>query len=356
MKAFPEIRINTKDAAHRQITSQLRGLITGGILKPGTRLPGIRELAKQIGSNYFTVQEALTPLVRDGLIERRPKLGTVVLRNSPLLTSVGIYFGAEMSQGGSSFYPGLYDSLFKKLEASGIEARLFIDSRRLEKQGEPCPHLRKAIQNYEIQGVLGGMLVPQHIEWLQRLSVPVSLLTTAHHANSVKSDNRQMVGAALRQLASRGCKTVEMLPSLHFHGNEFLAMCEEEAQASGLRILEGMEQTPLDAYPTYAEYGYRAFLNWWHAGNRPEGLMVYPDTFIPGVTTAILELGLKVPDDLKLILYRNREIPIHCPIQADWILASIDGMADAMIHQLQEQVRGATTVETRMPADVVQGY
>ncbi|HSH93044.1 MAG TPA: winged helix-turn-helix domain-containing protein, partial [Roseimicrobium sp.] len=86
MKVFPEIRINSKEAAHRQITSQLRGLITGGILKPGTRLPGIRELAKEIGSNYFTVQEALTPLVREGLIERKPKLGTVVLRNSPQLT------------------------------------------------------------------------------------------------------------------------------------------------------------------------------------------------------------------------------------------------------------------------------
>ena len=356
MKNFPSIRIDDEDAAHRQITTQLRALILDGQLKLGTRLPGLRELAEQIGTNYFTVQAALTPLVGEGLIERRPRHGTVVIRNSLQFTSVGIYFGAEISQDGSSFYPGLYDCLFKKLQAAGIEARLFIDSRRLEQQGETCPHILKAIQNHEIQGVLGGMLLPEHNQWLNELPVPVSLMTTAHFANSVKSDNRQMVRAALRQLADRGCKTVEMLPHRRFHGVEYGRICEEEALAAGVELLDGMEQTAWDFYPTKADYGYQVFKNRWHAGKHPDALMVYPDPFIPGVITAILEAGIHVPEELKLIFSGNRELPMHCPLSVDWLMASISEMADAMIGQLQAQLRGAKQEETWITSSVVQGY
>lgn len=356
MKPFPPIRIDEAGAAHRQITSQLRELILSGQLKIGTKLPGIRELAQSIGINYFTVQEALTPLERDGLIERRPRHGTVVLRNTPALTTVGVYFGANILRSGSGFYPFLYDILFTKLEAEGTQVRLFIDNRRHAQQAGPCPYLQKAIQNYEIQGVIAVMLMPEHLEWLPNLPVPVSLLTSVHMPKSVKGNDQQFVRESLRHLATRGCKTVGMIPNPWFHSKEYQMICKEEAAAAGVHIIEGKERTALDFYPTPVEYGYRSFMNRWQTEEKPDGLLVYPDSYVPGVLTAILELRLSIPQDLKLLFYRNREIPLHCTVPVDWSVISISAFADSMIQQLKEQLTGKTSGEISLPAEITCGY
>jgi GntR family transcriptional regulator len=63
---------------YRQIESQLRDFILSGVLKPGTKLPTIRALARDTSCSVITTQRAYRDLEDEGLILTRQGRGTVV--------------------------------------------------------------------------------------------------------------------------------------------------------------------------------------------------------------------------------------------------------------------------------------
>ncbi|RCK70210.1 GntR family transcriptional regulator [Desertihabitans brevis] len=70
-------------ALYRQIYEQLRTDIEQGRLTVGDRLPTETELARQHEVSAITVKKALDLLRQDGMIVRRPRLGTFVTAPSP---------------------------------------------------------------------------------------------------------------------------------------------------------------------------------------------------------------------------------------------------------------------------------
>jgi DNA-binding FadR family transcriptional regulator len=61
-----------------QLAWALRGAIESGVLRPGDRLPPLRELADEVGVNANTLRAAYAKLEADGLIETRHGSGTFV--------------------------------------------------------------------------------------------------------------------------------------------------------------------------------------------------------------------------------------------------------------------------------------
>jgi DNA-binding transcriptional regulator YhcF (GntR family) len=61
-----------------QLDWRLRGLIAGGHLGPGERLPSVRELAERVGVNVNTARAAYRRLEQEGLIVSRHGAGTFV--------------------------------------------------------------------------------------------------------------------------------------------------------------------------------------------------------------------------------------------------------------------------------------
>ncbi len=66
-----------------QLRSQIIEGIRGGRLRPGTRLPTVRELAAQLGMAVNTVARAYRELESAGVLETRGRFGTFVARNDP---------------------------------------------------------------------------------------------------------------------------------------------------------------------------------------------------------------------------------------------------------------------------------
>ncbi len=62
----------------RQIVDQIRTRCASGALKPGDRLPSVRELARQITVNQNTVLRAYERLTAEGVLELRHGEGTFV--------------------------------------------------------------------------------------------------------------------------------------------------------------------------------------------------------------------------------------------------------------------------------------
>jgi len=81
------IRIESSSAVpvYRQIMDQVKYQIAKGALRPGRRLPSIRDLARQLPANQNTVLKAYDLLAREGVLDRRQGDGTFVADAPPAL-------------------------------------------------------------------------------------------------------------------------------------------------------------------------------------------------------------------------------------------------------------------------------
>lgn len=69
---------------HRAISEALGREIAAGTYPVGSRLPTELQLQKRFGTSRHTVREALKTLSDQGMLARRPKIGTIVRADKPL--------------------------------------------------------------------------------------------------------------------------------------------------------------------------------------------------------------------------------------------------------------------------------
>ena len=67
----------------RQAADQIRLLCASGSLRPGDRLPSVRELAAELAVNQNTILRVYERLTAEGLLERRHGDGTYVADRPP---------------------------------------------------------------------------------------------------------------------------------------------------------------------------------------------------------------------------------------------------------------------------------
>ena len=75
--AFAESQAIRRRSLHHELTELLRGLITGGELAPGEKIPEQR-LCERFGVSRTPLREALKVLASEGIVTLRPNSGAVV--------------------------------------------------------------------------------------------------------------------------------------------------------------------------------------------------------------------------------------------------------------------------------------
>ena len=80
------VHLDYRDARpiYAQIISGIKGQITGGVLRPGDKLPSVRELAAELAINPNTIQRAYRQLEMEGWIVTMPGKGCFVCRDERL--------------------------------------------------------------------------------------------------------------------------------------------------------------------------------------------------------------------------------------------------------------------------------
>ena len=63
---------------YEQVVYAVKKAVVTEQLKPGDRFPSVREMAKELRINPNTAQKVVAHLAREGLIEIRPGIGSVV--------------------------------------------------------------------------------------------------------------------------------------------------------------------------------------------------------------------------------------------------------------------------------------
>ena len=72
------LSMDDPEPMYRQIESQLRDFILSGQLPPGTRLPSMRALARDLSCSVITTRRAYEDLEGEGFIHTRQGIGTSV--------------------------------------------------------------------------------------------------------------------------------------------------------------------------------------------------------------------------------------------------------------------------------------
>jgi len=75
------ITLRSGDSPYRQIVYAATRAILSGELPVGAPFPSVRELSQALKINPNTAQKVVAELARDGLIEVRPGIGTVVIES-----------------------------------------------------------------------------------------------------------------------------------------------------------------------------------------------------------------------------------------------------------------------------------
>jgi GntR family transcriptional regulator len=73
-----EVSLKPGESPYRQIVFAATRAMVSGELLPGAAFPSVRELSQALKINPNTAQKVIAELVRDGLLEVRPGIGTVV--------------------------------------------------------------------------------------------------------------------------------------------------------------------------------------------------------------------------------------------------------------------------------------
>lgn len=79
-----QIDPRSSTAIYEQIIQQMKELCLKGVLKPGEKLPSVRELSTMIIANPNTVSKAYKELEREGIIETLRGRGTFVSKNAQI--------------------------------------------------------------------------------------------------------------------------------------------------------------------------------------------------------------------------------------------------------------------------------
>ena len=330
-------KLDPETVAYRYISERLRELIVSKQIIAGTKLPAIHQLAKMWKTNYFTVRTALTPLVNEGLLVRRKKSGTFVSDNSSQIRNVGFYVPANFwhQKHAGFFTQVLYVALSDHLEKLGIGHHLFVDMRETAKRDTPWKPLVKAIDSREINAMMVLMPTKASIEWAEKISIPTVIFADNQHPKTIQFDSEDLLRSALVRLKQRGSKSVGFVNTNPRLAERFVQMAKE----MDLITNPAWVSSKAVAVAEYEEYGFNQFKEIWSHQKRPDGLFVHPDALGRGLVMAVLEKGVRVPEDLNLVLHYNDQASYFCPFQVDWLVVQISSVVDICWQQLIDQAR-----------------
>lgn len=156
--------IGTKDRLVDQVANDIMRLIVEGHLAPGARLPGERELAREIGVSRTVIREAVRILAAKGLLETRQGIGTTVLPVTRDQVVEPLSLLVQIQEGGVAFEDLHQVRSILEVEIAGLAAAQATDAdianlRRIMSEMEVSqedPDLF-AVQDTEFHQALGQM-------------------------------------------------------------------------------------------------------------------------------------------------------------------------------------------------------
>jgi DNA-binding LacI/PurR family transcriptional regulator/DNA-binding transcriptional regulator YhcF (GntR family) len=345
-----DLPLSGKMPASKEIRGKIRTLVKNGALRANSQLPSTKTLAELFGVFPNTVQLALEPLVREGLLDRRQNRGTVVRKGRRHIVRLGFYENFDaIAPGDRDFLLSLQVEMAKVLEKQNAELKVWVGSGRIPKSLPK--NLLEACEKREVDGIAITQGNPSLVRALMNLPVPIVAYPGLRFGKSrVEFRHADLIDQAVRRLAALGVSRPAFLSSVthekqsDIRDNSYLVYeyWNKSWAALGIKAAPELLARPSTSRPVKSieQFGYDAMKALWNRKSRPDGLFIFPHTAARGSLIALLEMGVGIPADLKLVAHGNIETPILTPYPVDWITSSSRVIVQAMVNQIQRGLDG----------------
>ena len=339
----------------KQLTDGLREAIVSGHFKPGTVLPTIVEWSKLLGVSIRVPEAAVAALVREGFISAQKRIGCVVLPRRPGLWNGRVL--AIVPDGDHVYYQNvLVGRLRARVAESGYlfsqttvlrKADGRYDTRQLEHELASKPGFTLLVGNRpELERLLSRSGVAFGVFGEEPCSLPGCVA-------NFRQDTGEAVAALVRQCVRAKVRSV--LQVSKSTGGSFDAVPALRAKG----IVADVFTTPVRHEFGRAEGTARGALAAFRARFAAEGrgwlpeLVVFTGDYVAaGALVAMLEAGVRIPDDVRVVSLANAGLGPVFPVSLTRIVNDPfehgDVLADAVCAFLAgRKIRGGRTIVPR---------
>lgn len=301
------VRRDEELSCHQQIHGIVVRAVEAGHLAPGARLPAERRIADLAGVSRTTVRIAMAGLVHQGYVEKRTGSGVFV---APRLLRRGI--GCALpAVNPYDRYPWrmlLAQSILREVRGRGHEDVVYLLG-----SDEDYAQLQRDADLGRIEGLLSvGRLQAVCAE------IPVVYGNLRIDGHTVNIDYAAMVRQGVEYLAGHGCRELALFT---YRDTTQRQTCRDAFGAAlrdaGLPRRQGREVAVQEwgegCNPE--EEGRKGLLQMWRQRRHPDGIVFTDDWHGLGAMRALVELGVAVPDQVRLVTHANAgyELPRPCP-------------------------------------------
>jgi DNA-binding LacI/PurR family transcriptional regulator len=300
---------------HGAVAERLRHAIAEGLHQPGARLPAHVDLQKQFGTTPVTVQRALHQLRAEGFIRTLPNSGTFVAENPPHLWRYGLLFPDRPSNYTWGRFHAALSTVVEQANALGprkIEMYYGLDGHA---DAEDFRRVLDDIANRRLAGLMFAR-APHELMGTPILDDPKVLRVFPGERRGwepfVGPAWNWLMSTALEWIAAQGRRNVSVitLPSTK------QADVEETIRGFGLNSLPFWTQAVDSNATEWVRHAVYGILHS-HPSRVPDAMLVTDDHLVEAVADALIEFGVRVPDDMLVVghwnfpLKFNRDIPVQ---------------------------------------------
>lgn len=303
------------------IVRRLRDAIVAGRLQPGERFPTRRDLTVSFKTGMGPVQAALEQLRTEGWVRAHVGDGTYVAERLPHWTRYALLLSASADDPGGAEWLFLqaYTQAAASITAEGprhIEVvhghRGLLEGAEVERLVEDCREHR-----------LAGLILADHPVRLQGVK---NLLVKGVHRVALTDDTAMQscpgvdlsfsvfAEKAVAYLRGRGRRRVAVIgPG---YGEARIDVLRKALECSGMSVRPHWLQYA-NPWAASATIPLVHLLMRLPAGDRPDALVLTDDHFAAPVTTALRELGKRVPAEVEVVSLANFPVlpETACPVR-----------------------------------------
>ncbi len=307
-------------------------------MRPGGRMASVRSLAAELGVCVETVRAAQRILAARGELEIRHGSGVYVPMRAGK-RRVGIVSELDLLRPRcSSFFAATVCELRDFFSAQGVETEFFMgETLPGEVRGSPsCGRFSREVEAGRLDGAV-LVNAPDTEAWHQFIggcSVPLVGAGTPYLAGL---DYGDMVRRGMQLLASQGGTRVAVLGWSLAVADDLLLV--GMARQAGMDMLPGWVRH--DLHPQLGGAGWEEFREIWGAHPvKPDSLLVTDDVLFSEAAVAIAEMGIPVPERLRVATHANAGAAPRAPFPVSLLSVDATWCADRLGEMLMRRMNG----------------
>ncbi len=317
-----------------------------GCCKVGDCLPPEASLSKRFGVSLITLREAVSILCHEGWLERKQGSGVYVLDRSRRQW-VGILTTLDLAPARPPrHWMRMIQTFQERLWSQGYRCRVYLGRNQSADQRTAPPEFLSDVAEGRLCGVLAAATPPDSAWMKPLMEQHVPVVGGVSYAYGVDpGGQRSVVRMGVQHLHEIGCRRIALIGAdserTRPAGQPPLAgILEAELQAEGLPFFPAWCRTELRA--TQEGGGWEVFRDLWRArADKPDGLVVTDEVLFQDACLALLNMRIRVPEDLHVVAHASRGAAVSAPFPVARIESDSEaealGMADLLIRLMRNE-------------------